>query len=38
VLPPSVGGVDQVRTYIDLFDYNLKLLVNAIQAVKGSAK
>ena len=34
----SVGGVDQVRTYIDLFDYNLKLLVNAIDAVKGSGK
>jgi zinc/manganese transport system substrate-binding protein len=32
VLPPSVGGVDAVRDYIGLFDYDLKLLVDAIAA------
>lgn len=30
VMPPSVGGVEQVKTYFDLFDYDLKLLVDAI--------
>lgn len=32
VLPPSVGGVKDVKTYFDLFDYDLKLLVSAIRA------
>lgn len=32
VLPPSVGGVKDVKTYFDLFDYDLKLLVSAIKA------
>ncbi|MBI3261855.1 MAG: zinc ABC transporter substrate-binding protein [Acidobacteria bacterium] len=32
VLPPSVGGVKEVKTYFDLFDYDLKLLVSAIKA------
>ncbi len=31
VMPPSVGGVLQVKTYFDLFDYDLKLLVDAIK-------
>ncbi|MGH9315211.1 MAG: metal ABC transporter substrate-binding protein [Vicinamibacterales bacterium] len=31
VLPPSVGGVKEVKTYLDLFDYNLRLLVAAIK-------
>jgi zinc/manganese transport system substrate-binding protein len=31
VMPPSVGGVEQVKTYLDLFDYDLKLLVDAIK-------
>jgi ABC-type Zn uptake system ZnuABC Zn-binding protein ZnuA len=31
VVPPSVGGVEQVKTYFDLFDYNLKLLIDAIK-------
>ena len=31
VMPPSVGGVEAVRTYFDLFDYDLNLLVNAIK-------
>jgi ABC-type Zn uptake system ZnuABC Zn-binding protein ZnuA len=32
ILPPSVGGVKDVKTYFDLFDYDLKLLVSAIKA------
>jgi ABC-type Zn uptake system ZnuABC Zn-binding protein ZnuA len=35
VVPPSVGGVEQVKTYFDLFDYNLKLLIDAI---KGTSR
>jgi ABC-type Zn uptake system ZnuABC Zn-binding protein ZnuA len=31
VMSPSVGGVEQVKTYFDLFDYDLKLLVDAIK-------
>ncbi len=31
VMPPSVGGVEQVKTYFDLFDYDLKLLVDTIK-------
>ena len=31
VMPPSVGGVAQVKTYLDLFDYDLALLVDAIK-------
>lgn len=30
-LYPSVGGTNGIRTYIDLFDYDLKLLVSAIK-------
>jgi ABC-type Zn uptake system ZnuABC Zn-binding protein ZnuA len=32
VLPPSVGGVEAVRDYITLFDYDLKMLIDAIAA------
>jgi zinc/manganese transport system substrate-binding protein len=31
VMPPSVGGVKEVTDYFQLFDYNAKLLVSAIQ-------
>ena len=31
VLPPSVGGVREVTTYLELFDYNLKVLIDAIR-------
>jgi zinc/manganese transport system substrate-binding protein len=31
VLTPSVGGVKEVQTYLDLFDYNLRLLVEAVK-------
>jgi len=32
VLPPSVGGEKEITDYITLFDYDLKLLVDAIKA------
>ena len=32
VLPPSVGGEKEITDYIKLFDYDLKLLVDAIRA------
>jgi zinc/manganese transport system substrate-binding protein len=31
VMPPSVGGVKEVTNYFQLFDYDLDLLVSAIQ-------
>jgi zinc/manganese transport system substrate-binding protein len=31
VMPPSVGGVKEVQTYIQLFDYDINLLVSAIK-------
>jgi ABC-type Zn uptake system ZnuABC Zn-binding protein ZnuA len=31
VLYPSVGGTDAIRTYIDLFEHDLKLLIGAIK-------
>jgi zinc/manganese transport system substrate-binding protein len=30
VMPPSVGGVKEVTDYIGLFDYDIKLLVDAV--------
>lgn len=30
IFPPSVGGVPEVKTYFDLFDYDLKLLSEAL--------
>jgi ABC-type Zn uptake system ZnuABC Zn-binding protein ZnuA len=30
VLPPSVGGVKEITDYFSLFDYDVKLLVNAL--------
>ena len=35
VMPPSVGGVKEATDYLALFDYNIKLLVNAVKAVGG---
>jgi zinc/manganese transport system substrate-binding protein len=35
VLAPSVGGVDKVASYIDLFDYDIKTLVSAIKEVSA---
>ena len=31
VMPPSVGGVREVQTYLQLFDYDVNLLVTAIK-------
>ena len=31
VMPPSVGGVKEVQTYLQLFDHNVNLLVSAIK-------
>jgi zinc/manganese transport system substrate-binding protein len=31
VMPPSVGGVKEVTNYVQLFDYDLNLLVSAIK-------
>jgi zinc/manganese transport system substrate-binding protein len=31
LLTPSVGGVPEVKTYFDLFDYNLRKLIEAIK-------
>ena len=31
VMPPSVGGVKEIKDYIGLFDYDIALLVNAIK-------
>jgi len=35
VMPPSVGGVKQVTDYFGLFDFDVKLLLDAIQSVGG---
>jgi len=34
VMPPSVGGTKDVSDYFKLFDYNIKLLVDAIAKTK----
>jgi zinc/manganese transport system substrate-binding protein len=34
VLMPSVGGVKEITTYFQLFDYDINLLVNAFSKVK----
>ena len=35
VLAPSVGGVDEVTDYIQLFDYNVNLLADALRQSTG---
>lgn len=37
VMPPSVGGVKDVQTYLQLFDYDVNLLVSAIKETGASA-
>jgi zinc/manganese transport system substrate-binding protein len=32
IFPPSVGGVPAIKTYFDLFDYDLKLIADALAA------
>ena len=31
VMPPSVGGVKEITDYISLFDYDIKLLTEALR-------
>jgi zinc/manganese transport system substrate-binding protein len=31
IFPPTAGGIKEIKTYFDLFDYDLKLLRDAIQ-------
>jgi ABC-type Zn uptake system ZnuABC Zn-binding protein ZnuA len=33
---PSVGGVPEVKDYVGLFDYDVKLLADALAAKKGA--
>jgi zinc/manganese transport system substrate-binding protein len=37
VMPPSVGGVKEVQTYLQLFDYDVNLLVSAIKETGAAA-
>jgi zinc/manganese transport system substrate-binding protein len=36
VFIPSVGGVPEIKDYFSLFDYNVKLLADALAAKKGA--
>jgi ABC-type Zn uptake system ZnuABC Zn-binding protein ZnuA len=36
MFPPSVGGVKEVTNYIQLFDYDINLLISAIKEVGAS--
>ena len=38
VFIPSVGGLPEIKDYFGLFDYDVKLLADALAAKKGSAK
>lgn len=38
VFLPSVGGEKEVKTYFDLFDYDINLLVNAMKEVGATAR
>jgi ABC-type Zn uptake system ZnuABC Zn-binding protein ZnuA len=38
VFIPSVGGVPEIKDYFGLFDYDVKLLADALAATKGAAK
>ncbi len=37
VLAPSVGGVESIKTYFDLFDYDIKTLIGAIKEAGTAA-
>ncbi len=37
VLAPSVGGVESIKTYFDLFDYDIKTLIAAIKETGTAA-
>ena len=34
VMPPSVGGVKEIKTYFDLFDYDINLVITAFNKYK----
>ena len=38
VLPPSVGGEKSITDYIKLFDYDINLLVKALQRRRRQAR
>jgi zinc/manganese transport system substrate-binding protein len=38
VLPPSVGGEKEITDYIKLFDYDVKLVVDALKAAGAAAR
>jgi len=38
VMPPSVGGVKEVQNYIQLFDYDVNLIVNAAKETKAAGR
>jgi zinc/manganese transport system substrate-binding protein len=38
VMPPSVGGEKEITDYIQLFDYNIQLLVSAIKETGAAAR
>ena len=38
VFIPSVGGLPEIKDYFGLFDYDVKLLADALAAKKGTAK
>ena len=38
VMPPSVGGVKEVTDYFKLFDYDINLLVDAMQEEQGEVE
>ena len=38
VMPPSVGGVKDVQNYLQLFDYDVNLLIAAIKETGASAR
>jgi len=35
VLPPSVGGIDGIDSYLDLFEYNINKLIKSLQEAGG---
>jgi zinc/manganese transport system substrate-binding protein len=37
VMPPSVGGVKEVQNYLQLFDYDINLLIGAIKETGAAA-
>jgi hypothetical protein len=36
VVPPSVGGVKDIKDYFDLFDYDIRLLSDALAKARAA--